>query len=494
MRDLVIGVDASTTAVKAIAFDRDGGILGEAQRGYPLSSPHPGWFEQDPRDWQAALDDALSEIAAGIAPDRVAALCIGHQRETFALVDAGGAPLGPAILWLDERARPQVTELSRRIGRDRIRDISGKPPDPTPALYALAWLKEHRPGMLAEAACVLDVQGYLARHLTGRFATAIPSADPLGLLDLAAGAWDADLVAAAGLREDQLPDLVAPGAVIGELTREAAKATGLPSGALVIAGGGDGQMGGLGVGAIDGRAAYLSLGSGIVCGVHCADYRVSDAFRTLASPTGQGVMLESVLRSGMQLAEWMARLTAGSSGPNDIARLDAAAAAIAPGCDGVTVLPYFAGVMNPYWDESARGAVIGLSLSHGPAHLYRAALEALALEQGVAVAALEQARGRPIESFIVSGGGIRSRVLPPVLAAALNRPLALSPVREAVAVGAGLLAAAGAGLHADLPRALAAMLRPPRDIVSPDPALVEIYAERLAAYRRLFPALRPLFG
>jgi xylulokinase len=493
VRDLVIGVDASTTAVKAIVFDRAGAALAEAQRGYPLSSPQPGWFEQDPEDWWTALTGALGDITASIAPARIAGLCIGHQRETFTLIDEAGAALIPGILWLDERARPQVAELSARLGRERIRDISGKPPDPTPALYSLAWLREHDPVALKRARCVLDVHGFLAHRLTGRLATSLPSADPLGLVALAAGGWDDGLVAACGLRLDQLPALVQAGARLGEITERSAALTGLAPGTPVFAGGGDGQMGGLGVGAVDGSRAYLSLGSGIVCGVHSTAFRTSDAFRTLASPTGQGFMLETVLRSGMQLAEWTSRLVAGSAGQAELSRLDEAAAAITPGAEGLLMLPYFAGVMNPYWDERARGAVIGLSLSHTPAHLFRASLEALALEQGIATQALEAGLGRPITSFIASGGGTRSRVLPQVMAAVLDRPLAISPVREAVAVGAGVLAAVGAGLHGSVAEAIAAMVRAPLESIAPDAALRVFYAERLAVYRELFPALRPLF-
>lgn len=493
MGDLVIGVDASTTAVKAMVFDAAGATLAQARRGYRLATPHPGWFEQDPEDWWTALAGALREVTDCLAPERIAGLCIGHQRETFTLIDEAGAALIPGILWLDERARPQVAELCARLGRDAIRERSGKPPDPTPALYALAWLAEHNPTALERARAVLDVHGFLAHRLTGQLATSLPSADPLGLVALESGQWDDGLVAACGLRQDQLPALLPAGAWLGAITPGVGALTGLVPGTPVFAGGGDGQMGGLGVGAIDGARAYLSLGSGIVCGIHSSTYRTSDAFRTLASPTGQGFMLETVLRSGMQLVEWTSRLVAGAAGEAELSRLDAEAACIAPGAEGVLLLPYFAGVMNPYWDDRARGAVIGLSLAHTPAHLFRASLEALALEQGVATQALEEGLGHPVASFIASGGGTRSQVLPQVMAAVLGRPLAISPVREAVAVGAGVLAAVGAGLHGDIATAVAAMVQPPGVGVEADEALSAFYAERLSVYRNIFPALRPLF-
>ena len=145
MDDVVIGIDASTTAVKAIAFTKDGEELFQARETYPLSNPKPGHFEQDAEHWWTALISALKAVAGKVGAGRVAAISIAHQRETFTLIDSAGKPLIPAILWLDERARPQVARLSAELGREAIRDWSGKPPDPPPALYAIASLAAHQP-------------------------------------------------------------------------------------------------------------------------------------------------------------------------------------------------------------------------------------------------------------------------------------------------------------------------------------------------------------
>ncbi|RUV98962.1 FGGY family carbohydrate kinase, partial [Mesorhizobium sp. M1A.F.Ca.IN.020.03.1.1] len=191
-------------------------------------------FEQDAEHWWAALLSALQQVAKAIDASRVKAISIAHQRESFTLIDNAGKPLIPAILWLDERARRQVARLSEELGREAIRDWSGKPPDPTPALYALAWLMEHRPQALAEAAALVDVHAFLVHRLTGRLVTSTASADPLGLLDIAHGVWHPRLVEAAGLRPEQLPELAAPGAVSGTLSESIAAAIGLKAGTPVI--------------------------------------------------------------------------------------------------------------------------------------------------------------------------------------------------------------------------------------------------------------------
>lgn len=493
-RDLVLGIDASTTAVKAIAFDHKGHAVAEARSAYPTNCPSPGHFEQDPEDWWDALGQACRQVAGDVGSARIAALAIGIQRETFVLVDASGHATHPAILWIDERARDQVAALTERLGRDRILNASGKPPDPTPALYGLAWLKEHRPEAIGNAETLLDVHGYLVHRLTGRRITSLPAADPLGIVDIASGVWDAGLVEAAGVRLGQLPNLVVPGVVIGGLTKAAAAKTGLDPATSVVAGAGDGQMTGLGLGVVGADDAYLSLGSGVVTGMFMSECRTDDAFRTLISPTGTGYMVETVLRSGMQLVDWMAALV-GGAGPVDgsvLGALEAEARDVPPGSSGLMVVPYWAGVMNPYWDPHARGLMLGLSLDHERRHLFRSTLEGIAFEQAVATERLESAIGRRARSFIAAGGGAKSRLLVSIMAAMLERPLAISPMTEAVASGAAILAAVGAGWHADADSAVAAMVRPPETIIRPDADLTAAYGPRLDVYRDVFPTVRDL--
>ncbi len=488
MRDLVIGIDASTTAIKAVAMRRDGTEVAQTRAAYPLSSPAPGHFEQDAEHWWTALLKALSEIAATVDPARFAGLSIAHQRETFTLIDASGTPLIPAILWLDERARPQVTRLSKGLGRDRIREWSGKPPDPTPALYALAWLNEHRSDLLRSAHAVVDVHAFLVHRLTGVLVTSTASADPLGIFSPATGNWHPELVKAAGLTEKQLPWLVAPGALCGVLTSEIARLTGLPEGLPVFAGAGDGQAAGLGMGITEPGRAYLSLGSGVVSGMFSDRYVTSNAYRTLTAPIPSGFMMETVLRSGMQLADWAVRtLNAGSA-----AELETLAKAVASGAEGLMVLPYWAGVMNPYWDEAARGVIIGAALHHGPAHIFRATLEGIAFEQALATAEMEASCGVRATAFVTAGGGTNCRLLLDILATVLDRPLSISPVNEAAALGGGMLAATGAGWFASAREAGIAMRMNPAETVQPVKALKDVYRKKMAIYRDIYPATRAL--
>ena len=488
MQDLIIGVDASTTAVKAIAFMRSGEALMECRAGYALATPHPGHYEQNPRDWWDALCKALRELTSAIDPKRFAGIAITHQRETFALLGDNGEAIRPAILWLDERARAQVSALSKQFGREQIRDWTGKPPDPTPARYSLVWLKEHETEAISKASVLVDTGAYLHLKLTGKAVSATASADPLGIVDLQTKTWQPELVAATGLTLAQLPELAVPGALIGSVTADAAKACGLSEGTPVFAAAGDGQANSLGLGVYGEDQACFSLGSGVVSGMYSSEFRASDSFRTLIAPSGKGYLLETVLRSGMQLVEWVVRTT----GSGSAVELERQAISVDAGADGLLMLPYFAGVMSPFWDDTARGAMLGLSLSHEPKHIFRAAMEGIALEQALASEAMEEAVGQRATTLIASGGGTNSKLLMAILASVLQRPVAISPVKEAAALGAAMLAATGAGWFSDAHAASAAMCQPAERVVEPDAKLVGSYSRLNSIYRDYYRTIQPL--
>ena len=276
---LVIAVDCSTTAAKAVIYDEAGQAVAQAAHPLRTLQPRPAWHEQDAEQWWTATQGAIAEaVGALVDPGRVRALCITHQRESFVCLDSGGRALRPAILWLDGRAHEEIAEL----GSTRVHELSGKPPDTTPAIYKLAWLARHEPAVLRNAVHVGDVQAYLVWRLTGRWATSHGSADTLGLFDLQRMDWSAELLDLAGVRVEQLPDLVPAGDEIGTLSRELARSLGLPGAVPVVSGIGDGQAAGLGLGATVPGVAYLNLGTSMVLGVQSDEYLWDPAFRTLA--------------------------------------------------------------------------------------------------------------------------------------------------------------------------------------------------------------------
>ena len=422
----VIGVDTSTTAAKAVVWNASGQFPWSPRGEASARIPRPGYAEQNPDDWWTATVAAIKRAVQTVDRERVSALCITHQRETFACLDRSGEPLRPAMIWADTRATEQV----QKYGTPEVHRITGKPPNPTPAWYKMLWLAEHEPETLQHTASVLDVQGFLVNRLTGEFRTCWASADPLGVVDLATFDYSDELLSAAGLHRDQFADLVAPGEVIGSITEAASKLTGLPPGLPVVAGVGDGQSAQLGCGITEPGTAYLNLGTGIVSGTFSRTYASDIRFRTLAAGIPRGYTLETFIGGGTYNIRWFVEKFAGVDtkvlglelAPEQV--LEAAADMLPPGSEGLLLVPYWTGALTPYWDHNARGALIGLTGIHGKAHVYRAILESLAFEQRFLYAGLEEALGERISRIITLGGGSRSRIWCQIVADVTRKPVA----------------------------------------------------------------------
>ena len=493
--DLVIGVDCSTTAAKAVAWTASGRAVAEGRSAFPLSTPQPGWGEQDPTDWWRAVVKAIGDVSQKIDVKRVAGLAVTHQRETFVCLDANGDAIRPAMLWLDTRAGAEI----EAFGSDKIHETTGKPPNTATSWYKLLWLKRHEPQTLARTRWVVDVHGYIVHRLTGQWRTSYGSVDPMGLLDMSRLALDDGLLKEAGLSAGQIPAIYAPGEKLGELPGDIAAMLGLTTGLPVFAGTGDGQAAGLGANITSPGVAALNLGTGIVSGMFNNTYRWCKEFRTMTGGVPGTYMPETFIGGGTYNVSWFvqqfANIPERPFGLELTAEriLELAAGTIPAGAEGLLALPYLSGALSPYWDRNARGAFVGLSPQHGKAHVYRAILEGLAMEQRLSTTGAEQVLGAPVERIRLMGGGSRSALWCQILADILKRPVDVSREIETTCLGAGMLAASGVGLHSGVAEAAAAMSGVAQ-MYQPDPPISATYDKLFEVYRRLYPCLRETFA
>ena len=495
-KDIVIGLDSSTTATKAIAWKPDGAVAGHGRSPVSLFSPACNWYEQDPEDWWRSACGALRELLQQVDPNAVAGISISNQRETFAPLAQDGRSVRPAIVWLDQRCEEEVAWLTDRVGSERLHRITGKPPDIAPVAYRIAWMLRHERELFRRTAMFTDVHAYLVWRLTGFFRTSWASADPLGLFDMERRTWSPEVLGALDLSPEQLPVAVRPGTVIGVVNESAANATGLRPGTPVVAGGGDGQAAGLGVNALGGERGYLNLGTAVVGGIYSREYRIGTAWRTMGSCTGEGYYFETSLRAGTFLIDWFAQhvcqAPADSSGL--LRQLETEAAAVPIGSNGLMALPYWGAVMTPYWDPLARGCWIGLSGSHRRGHLYRSLLEGIALEQALVTGMIEDATGSSVKEFVAIGGGAASDLWCQIMADATGKSIQRSQTLEASSLGAAICAAVGAGLYSDAVDAAAAMSGGVSQQTQPSSENSGKYADLLGIYRELYPNLRGTFA
>ncbi len=496
--ELVIGIDASTTAVKALVVDGSGHVLSEGRAPISLVNPEPDAWEQDAEEWWSSLLEAVEQALSGLpAPSRsrVRAIAIACQRETFVACDDEGSPLAKAIVWMDARARREAEEVGRTCDRDRIHRLSGKPVCVTPSLYKIRFLLTRaRPDLRERPLTIVDVHGFLAWRLTGLRVTSLASADPLGLVDIEAGAWSDELARLAQISLSELPALVPPGQTMGPLRAALAERFGLGPGVVVVAGAGDGQAAGLGAGVTAREAegapqtAYMNLGTALVAGVVSRTYRIDRAFRTLFGCSPKTFFLETDLKGGTFTLDWLAdRILATDGSPAGrtakLAELEEKARHLPPGASGLITVPYLLGVMNPIWNDDASGILLGLRGDHGPEHLYRSIVEGLAFEARHHLEGVERAAGA-IDEIVVMGGASRSDLVLSIFADVLGKPIVRSLSSEATGLGAAMLAFSALGRHETIEAASRAMSA--RGSVTLPGASTEVY-DRL--YREVYSGL-----
>jgi sugar (pentulose or hexulose) kinase len=485
--DFVIGIDSSTTACKAIIWDRYGNAIAEGRSPLPLVTLHPSWYEQSANDWWEAVVQSLRQACAAIDPSRLGAICITHQRETFVPVDKNGIPLRNGIVWMDERCRPLLPVLEQALAKDNFHRTTGKPLSVNLTIGKIAWLRQYEPDVFTRTERYLDVHAYIVYCLTGIYCTGWGCADPTGLFDMLHNKWALQLAEAVGVHADQLPAAFPPGTVLGKVTPSAANKCGIPSGLPVVAGIGDGQMGGLGVNITHPGDAYLALGTSVVSGAYSENYLTHPSFRTMYGGIPDTYLLETALMGGGYTLHWFHEHIAHPG-----IDYEREAAELPPGSEGLLLVPYWNSVLGPYWDAAASGIVVGWRGMHTTTHLYRSILEGIALEQRLSTLGVEITTGQKVTRFIAVGGGSRSRLWCQIIADVTGKQVFRTNTTEAAALGAGILAACTVGWYSDIRQAAQAMSRYLPDPFQPDPERYELYSRIYEqVYSHLFPSLQP---
>jgi xylulokinase len=479
----VLGLDVGTQSLKAVVLGDDLAALGEHAIAYAYDVPRPGWAQQDPALWEAALAPAIAGAlaAARLPPAAIAAIAVTGQLDGCVAVGPDGAALGPCLIWMDRRAVAELPALDAAAHRAR----TGVALDPGHFAAKARWLVRHARGL--EGARFHQPVSFLVERLCGVAVFDPALASTTMLHDLAGGRLADDLCAAFDLAPERLPAIAPADAAAGRLTAAGAALTGLPAGVPVAVGTGDDFASLLGAGlAAPGRIAVV-LGTAEVVGALAASPLVDPAglVETHPYPAGGYLIENPGWLAGGALA-WLAGLLGGARE----ADLDRLAEAIPPGADGVTFLPALSGAMAPVWDPAARGSIHGLAPSHGAGHLWRAALEGCAFAMRDVVdrlAALGAGGGR----LLLIGGGAASDAWARIRADLTGLPVERAAHLDAAPVGAGLCAAVVAGLAPSLAAAVA-RLPPPVPTWSPTPRARPALDAAYARYRRLWDALGPL--
>jgi len=407
----VLGMDVSTTATKALLVDETGKVVGVGSVEYPYDTPRPLWSEQDPRYWWDAAVGAIRKALdqTGVSADEVAAIGLTGQMHGSVLLDDAGEVVRPAILWNDQRTEEECDEIRRRIGKERLIQITGNDALTGFTAPKLLWVQRHEPENWERVRHILLPKDYVRYRLTGEFAIDVADGSGTILFDLARRTWSDEILDALGLDRSLFPDTHEGPDVTGALSAAAAEATGLRAGTPVVAGGGDQSANAVGVGAIRPGIVALSLGtSGVVFAateepftqaegrLHAFCHAVPDRWHLM------GVML-----SAAGSLRWLRDAVAPDKSFDELV---AGAAEVEPGAEGLMFLPYLSGERTPHPDPHARGAFVGLTVRHDLRHMTRAVLEGVAygLRDSLQLM-METGLARP-HQIRASGGGTRSQL------------------------------------------------------------------------------------
>lgn len=473
MTELLLGIDIGTASSKGVLATPAGEVVATAEREHELSLPRPGWAEHDAETvWWADLVAICRELVAHGVP---AAMCVSGIGPCLLPADADGRPLRPAILYgIDTRAQREIAELTERYGADAILQRGGSPLTTQAVGPKLAWLRRHEPDVWGRTDQVLMASSFAVRRLTGEYVLDHHSASQCNpLYDLAAERWIEDWAAeiAPGLT---LPRLLWPGEIAGEVTPEAARATGLPAGIPVAAGTIDAWAEAFSVDVAAPGDTMLMYGSTMFIVSVAHDARPhSKLWLTCGVDPGTRTFAAGMATSGI-LTAWLRKI----AGDVPYERLLAEAAAVPAGSDGLVALPYFAGERTPLFDPLARGVICGLTLSHGRGHLYRALLEASGYGVRHNLEAMASA-GR----LVAVGGGTRGGLWTRIVTDIVSRPQEI----PAQTIGASYGDARLAGLAAGLVDPGARWTRIAETV---EPFGETPYEELYRVYRELYPATR----
>ena len=496
----LLGLDIGTTGCKAVLFDADDGrLLASASREYRVDLPQATWAEQDIEHvWELACE-AMRQAITEAGVTEVAAIGLSVHGEAVTPVDATGRPLRPTILGMDTRTDAQNAWLRERFGGRALFERTGMPVHTVNTLPKLLWIREREPETWARAARFVLVEDFVIGRMTGRWAISECLASRTQLMDLRSGRWDADILAALDLEPDRLSEVRPSGTAVGELSADLVRALGLARAPLVVTGGHDQACGALGVGLVTPGLASVSTGTAEVVEVVMAGPALSQPLLesdiSVYRHVAPGLFLAMTLNhSGGLSLRWFRDAFCGPemerAAAEGVDAYDLVLGTAPAGPSGLLVLPHFAGAGTPIFDTASRGAVLGLTFGTTRSDLARGIVEGLTYELRLNLDLLRSG-GVPIDVLRAIGGGARSSYWLQLKADITGIPVVTPRVTEAAALGAALLAGAGAGCFPSAAEAAQRFLVLSRTF-TPEPARHAEYTRLYELYREVYPAVAPI--
>ncbi|MDO5729221.1 MAG: xylulokinase [Actinomycetaceae bacterium] len=490
---MLIAHDLGTSGNKATLVDDDGTMLASVTVSYGADWGSDGKAEQNPHDWWDALCRATRDLIAkaNVNADDIHAVGFSGQMMGVVPLDAEGEPVRPAIIWADTRSTKQCDRLLAQVSMEDAYKITGHRLNPTYSLTKIMWMRDNEPENFERMTKFCLAKDYVAYKLTGVIVTDPSDASSTNAYDQAAKGWSEEIIGAADLDLSLFPDIAESTDVIGEVTEEAAKATGLRPGTKVVIGGGDGPMAALGAGVIDAASgAYACLGSSSWVSVASDQPLLDPKMRSMTFNhviPGKFVPTATMQAGGASVS-WAMDVLGENRGYDAVL---ADAAEVEAATKGLFFLPYLIGERSPYWNPLARGVFAGLHMEHKQPHMVRAVLEGVTFNLLTGLEAFTDA-GMDIDHIDAIGGLAKSSLMMRLMADIWGLPVAArNIVDEANAIGAAVVAGVGAGIFDDF--AISKKLSKRSEDTIPVPERTEAYKRPYALFLNAYERIEPWF-
>ncbi|MBQ8074605.1 MAG: FGGY-family carbohydrate kinase [Oscillospiraceae bacterium] len=491
MKELLLGIDIGTSACKVAAFDADGRVLAQSNQPYSVYYPHPGWAEQDAEEWWAAVCKGIRDVLS--KPDIHAAdiLCIGIDGQSWSAipVDEKGSALARTPIWMDTRSREICDRYRSQLGEDTVFRIAGNDFLPSYTAPKMIWFRENCPEIYRQASYFLQSNSFIAMKLTGTASQDVSQLYGLQFFNLRKMEMDTGLASELGIDPNLIPERFACDAIIGAVTEEAFRLTGLLQGTPVVAGGLDAACGTLGAGVY--RPGQTQEQGGQAGGMSiCMGSALAHKALILSPHVVPGLfLLQGGTVGGGGALKWFRQEFGGGKSFDN---LTAEAENIPAGSDGVVFLPYMAGERSPIWNPDAKGVFYGLGYDKTRAHMIRAVLEgvAFALEHNLRVAAEV---GAEVSDLNAMGGASNSALWTQIKADVTGKVFHVPRSDTATTLGAAILAGVGSGVYGSYQEAVNRTVSVTKTY-TPDPENHAVYRKRMDLYLSLYQNLKSVFS
>jgi len=491
-----LGVDIGTSGTKTLAMQEDGTILASATEEYPLSSPRPGWSEQEPEDWwQATIKSVRKVLKSGkIKAADVKGIGLSGQMHGSVFLNRKHEVIRPALLWNDQRTAAECEEIERRAGgRKKLIQLVANPALTGFTAPKILWLRNNEPKSFEKTVQVLLPKDYIRFRLTGEFATEVSDASGTLLLNVKQRKWSRPLLSKLELDESLLPAVYESEDVSGHLTKESASLLGLNQGVAVVGGGGDQAAGAVGNGIVKKGVISATMGTSGVVFAHSDEVQIDPEGRVHTfchAVRDKWHVMGVVLSAGGSLQWYRNQLCEQQVADAKRQKVDpyelitAQAEQAPPGSEGLFFLPYLTGERTPHADPDARAAWIGLSLRHGRPHLSRSVIEGATYAMRDSLEIIKEL-DIPVREIRLSGGGARSPFWRQLQADVYGKKVVTINAEEGPAYGVALLAAAGTGAYKDVVEACSATIRVVQS--------TSVNSKAKRTYNQSYPLFRDLY-